>query len=71
MRRITLDTFRRIGRQEETMMRAVMPRTSANDTTPLVAFAAPAVGEVVARRDGSRLVKRGFTLGDVARVEVQ
>lgn len=36
--RITLNTFRKIERAEESMMRAVMPRTSANDATALNSY---------------------------------
>ena len=63
---ITLDTFRRVARAEETMMRSVMPRTSAADAAPLApAFAFVRASEV-ARRDGSRLVKpAGFKLAEV------
>ena len=65
--RITLSTFRKVGAMEETMMRATMPRTSAADPEPLVRFAMPAAGEVVARRDGTRLMRRWFTLGESVR----
>ncbi len=37
--RITLNTFRKVARQEDTMLRAVMPRVAAADLTPF-AFAA-------------------------------
>ena len=37
--RISLSTFRRVAKMEETMMRAVMPRTSASDETPLAFYA--------------------------------
>ena len=51
--RITLHTFRKVARQEETMLRAMMPRTSAVDATPFT-FAA----------DGpkARVATRTFTL---------
>lgn len=55
--RITLNTFRRIDRIEEQMIRAAMPRTSAADPEPLAVHAAPTQTEVVARRSGSRLVR--------------
>lgn len=64
--RITLATFRRIGRIEETMIRAMMPRVAAV-SEPLPVFAAPAASEMVAHRDGSRLVKAGWTLAEVVR----
>ena len=67
--RITLNTFRRLGVAEEVMLRGSMPRTSAADPDPLPLFAAPEVGEVVmvARRDGSRLMRTaGWKLAEVA-----
>lgn len=66
--RITLATFRKVAAAEETMMRAVMPRVAQADPTPLPRFAAPAAGELLAQRAGSRLVKPlTFTLAEVAR----
>ena len=52
-----LATVRSVRRLEEQMMRAMMPRTSAADPTPLPAFAAPSAAEILARRRGSRLVR--------------
>jgi hypothetical protein len=65
--KITLSTFRKVGRLEETMIRASMPRTAERDAEPLPVFAArDAV--VLASAPGSRLVKPlTFTLGEVAR----
>jgi len=54
--KITLKTFRRVDALQETMMRGVMPRTSAADPEPLPVRAARDVAEV-GRVDGSRLVK--------------
>lgn len=54
---ITLATFRRIARAEEQMMRGSMPLTSARDLAPLPGFHAPSASEMVAARNGSRLVK--------------
>lgn len=53
----TLSAFRAFTKAEERMIRASMPKTAAADPTPLPAFAAPQFGEVVARRNGSRLVR--------------
>ena len=62
---ITLATFRRVHAAEETMMRIVMPRTSASDPLPSLPFTAP--GEVIARRTGSRLARPlTFTMAEVA-----
>lgn len=57
MRKITLNTFRRLHVAEEQMMRAMMPRTSESDPQPLPKFAAPEPGEVLAVRGGLRLVR--------------
>jgi hypothetical protein len=57
MKRITLDTFRKVARQEERMMRSVMPRISEQDAAVLeTAFM---VRREVLRTDrsGARLVK--------------
>ena len=56
-RHLTLATFRKVETLHEMMIRATMPRTSAADQTPLLAFAAPTASEVIARRVGSRLVR--------------
>ena len=66
MKSTTLRRFREMARLEEQVIRAVMPRLSAADPEPLLAYAAPTAGEVVTRRDGSRLVKRSFTFAEVA-----
>lgn len=55
--RITLSTFRRLGRAEETVLRAVMPRTAAQDAEPLAPFAGRPEVNVLARRAGVNLVK--------------
>lgn len=66
--RITLNTFRRIDRIEEQMIRASMPRTSASDPEPLAVHAAPTQTEIVSKRAGSRLVRPlTFTIAEVAR----
>ena len=63
--RITLNTFRKVGRMEETMIRAAMPRTSAHDEAPLPVFAAV---DLVAVRNGVRLVRPlTATIEEVAR----
>ena len=63
--RITLNTFRKVGRMEETMMRAAMPRTSAQDEAPLPIFAAV---DLVTVRSGVRLVRPlTATISEVAR----
>ncbi len=54
--RITVATFRRIGRIEETMIRASMPRTSDHDNAPLAPFAGRPEPNVLARRAGCNLV---------------
>lgn len=56
-RRITLNTFRRVAKLEETMIRASMPRTAAADPVPLPVFATPGVYETVSVRAGLRLVR--------------
>ncbi len=64
-RTITLATFRKLERAEETMLRAVMPRIAAADPAPLASNL-----YVPARRTwsaGSLVVKTGFTLQEVAR----
>ena len=64
---ITLSTFRRADRLQEQMIRAAMPRTSANDPKPLPAFAAPLLRELVAARAGTRLVRPlTYTMREVA-----
>lgn len=65
--RITLNTFRRVAKLEENMIRASMPRTAAADATPLPVFAGVAT-ETVAVRGGVRLVRPlTATLQEVAR----
>ena len=58
--------FRRLARAEESMMRASMPRVSADDPTPLTRSSR----SVVASVGGTRLVyadrPNGFTLAEVA-----
>jgi hypothetical protein len=54
MKRITLSTFRRYDRAEQTLLRGAMPRLAALE--PAAAPARVAV-ETVAARDGSRLVR--------------
>lgn len=56
MRRITLNTLRRLTAAEEAMMRAVMPRASARDAEALVPAHAQGV-RVLAVRGGLRLVR--------------
>jgi hypothetical protein len=64
--RITLNTFRRIGHLEETMIRAAMPRTSERDAEPLPVFAARDV-VVFGSRNGVGLVRRlTATMAEVA-----
>jgi hypothetical protein len=66
--RITLSTFRKMGRIEETMIRAAMPQTSERDAEPLPVFAARDLVTVVGRRNGVGLVKPlTFTMGEVTR----
>ncbi len=55
--RITIHTFRKIGRIEETMIRATMPRTSDHDAEPLAPFAGRPDVNVLARRAGVNLVR--------------
>ena len=55
--RITLNTYRRIGRLEETMIRAAMPRTSARDGEALEPFGGGMTVAVLVRRAGANLVK--------------
>ncbi len=55
--RITLGTFRKVGRLEETMIRAAMPRTSERDSEQLAPFAGRPEINVLARRAGVNLVK--------------
>ena len=58
MKRVTLNTFRRMTAAEEHMMRAVMPKTSAADAEPLVPhMGRPAVQVVARTQSGARLVK--------------
>lgn len=67
--RITLNTFRKVRRQEETMMRATMPRTSERDAEPLAPFAGRPEVNVLARRAGVNLVKPlTATIAEVAHV---
>lgn len=69
MKKITLNTFRKMDVAEEIMIRVVMPTTSARDLAPLVPHFLPARSETVARRAGSRLVRPlTFTLAEVAHV---
>lgn len=66
--KITLNTFRRISRLEEAMIRAAMPLTAQADPEPLVAFHAPAASELVATRQGTRLTRPAAlraTIGEV------
>jgi hypothetical protein len=66
--RITLNTFRRIGHLEETMIRAAMPRTSDRDAEPLAPFAGRPEVNVLARRAGVNLVRPlTATVAEVAR----
>jgi hypothetical protein len=65
-KKVSLATLRRLTATEEMMLRAVMPRTSEQDATPLAPSFAPAPGEVVSRRSGSRLVRPlTYTLSDL------
>jgi hypothetical protein len=66
---ITLNSFRRVSRQEEAMMRAMMPTTSAADPAPLTSAILPALEDNRSRRTwraGSLVTKTGFTLAEVA-----
>ena len=54
--RITLNTYRRIGKAEETMIRAAMPQTSARDAEALEPFGGRVEINVLARRAGCNLV---------------
>lgn len=55
--RISLSTFRKVGRMEETLIRATMPRVSEHDVEPLAPFAGRPEVNVLARRAGVNLVK--------------
>lgn len=64
---ITLSTFRKVARAEDGMMRAMMPRTSAEDATPF-AFASDR-RVVIAAAGGTRLAQRlTYNLAEVAHV---
>jgi len=60
MRLSNSSTFRRYAKVEEMMLRAAMPRISAQDREPLVPR--------IVRRPASLVVKTGFTLAEVAHV---
>lgn len=63
---ITLNTFRKLARAEDAMMRSCMPRISAVDVAPLIS---PIITQEVRRtwRAGSLITKTGFTMQEVAR----
>lgn len=60
-KRITLNTFRKVAKAEESMIRAAMPKTSASDPEPIPFYA-----------NARPTAKRTFTfkLGDVAKMAV-
>jgi hypothetical protein len=61
---ITLNTFRRFEAAQESMMRAMMPRTSEASPEPLTSD----IRTAESRRTwsaGSLIVKTGFTLAEV------
>lgn len=62
---ITLATFRRVEAAEETMMRALMPRTAAASPEPLVSEIRNQPRRTW--RAGSLVSKGAFTLAEVAR----
>ena len=65
-KRITLNTFRKVSRMEETMIRAVMPQTSAADPLQVETPITPRVS-VRVLSNGVRLVKPlTATLAEVA-----
>lgn len=68
--RFTLHTFSKMARQQETVIRAMMPKTAAADQEPAEPARTPARTTVTVRRlpSGARLVKPlTATLGEVAR----
>ena len=72
-KRITLNTFRKVTALEETMARAMMPRTSEADATPLAPHYAQERSTVVGTVAGTRLARRSvaaltYTLAEVAHV---
>jgi hypothetical protein len=67
-RTITLSTFRKLEAAEETMLRAMMPRTAAADTTPLTSPIRPAKAARAVWRNGRRVAAAQpltFTLAEV------
>lgn len=65
---MTTNHYRKMFRAEETMIRAMMPRTAAIDTAPLTSPILPAQAERRVWRAGRSYVeKSGFTMGEVAR----
>ena len=62
---MTINSYRQMFRQEETMIRAMMPRTSAKDAAPLTSPILPAQPERRVWRGGRVTVPAlTFTLGE-------
>lgn len=65
---MTINSYRKMFRAEETMIRAMMPKTASVDVEPLTSPILPAQSERRVWRAGKAFVqKTGFTLGEVAR----
>jgi hypothetical protein len=67
MKTISLNTFRRVEKLEEQMIRSCMPRVSASDPAPLTSAIRPAAASVNARvwSAGSLVTKGAFTFAEV------
>lgn len=62
---MTLNQFKRVSRNEEQMIRTLMPRTSAADPAPLPGFANDGVPAQTRWSAGRRLTqKSGWTLAE-------